>query len=280
MGLTGLGIVILTILLLLLTYHLMQRPQQGEAFADTDTFAIPPSWQWTEKAQQHERGQAELFPFDPNTVDSLSLLRLGLSPKQTRGLLHYRAAGGKFRRKADLRKLYSMTDSDYKRLQAYVTISHPVPLRDAIKNDVPRHQPAPENEVVRKPLVVELNEADSVTLLRISGIGPYRAHRILRYRQLLGGYVSTKQLLEIAHFPDSLLKHFRADSGNISPMNINTMDFKALLRHPYLNYEQVKVIKNWQQKYGKLESLQQLSNSDAFSPEDMDRLKPYVAFLP
>ena len=59
LGLTGLGIVILTILLLLLTYHLMQRPQQGEAFADTDTFAIPPSWQWTEKAQQHERARSK-----------------------------------------------------------------------------------------------------------------------------------------------------------------------------------------------------------------------------
>ena len=44
---------------------------------------------------------SELFPFDPNTADSTTLLRLGLVPWQVRNIYKYRAAGGIYRSKED-----------------------------------------------------------------------------------------------------------------------------------------------------------------------------------
>ena len=49
----------------------------------------------------------------------------------------------------------------------------------------------------RKIIKVELNTADSAMLDAVRGIGPYYAKKILRYRELLGGYYSVEQLKEI-----------------------------------------------------------------------------------
>jgi competence protein ComEA len=44
---------------------------------------------------------------------------------------------------------------------------------------------------------VELNSADSTDLVELYGIGPVFANRILKYRDLLGGFYSVNQLLEV-----------------------------------------------------------------------------------
>ena len=61
--------------------------------------------------------------FDPNTVDSMTLLHLGFKPWQAKNMLKYRAKGGKYRKKEDLKKLYGMTDSMYLALTPYIYIS-------------------------------------------------------------------------------------------------------------------------------------------------------------
>ena len=44
---------------------------------------------------------------------------------------------------------------------------------------------------------MELNTAVKDDLLKIKGIGPYFAKKIIEYRTLLGGYVFKEQLLEL-----------------------------------------------------------------------------------
>ena len=64
----------------------------------------------------------ELFAFDPNTADSLALLRLGLSKWQIRNIYKYRAAGGVYRSKEDFARLYGLTVRKYRELEPYITI--------------------------------------------------------------------------------------------------------------------------------------------------------------
>ena len=51
----------------------------------------------------------------------------------------------------------------------------------------------------KKPLVFELNSADSLDLVQLYNIGPTIARRILKYRSLLGGYFCKEQLHEVQH---------------------------------------------------------------------------------
>lgn len=54
------------------------------------------------------------------------------------------------------------------------------------------------------PAIVDLNTADSATLVALKGIGPAIAHKILVHRATVGPFTSVKQLLTIHHFaPDA-----------------------------------------------------------------------------
>ena len=99
-----------------------------------------------------------------------------------------------------------------------------------------------ENHVLTKERkVIELNVADSVTLITLPGIGPVFASRIIKYRIKLGGYVSKNQLLEVYGFTAETFNKFKdlvyVDSSLIIKININTAAFKEILHHPYFNYE-------------------------------------------
>ncbi len=62
------------------------------------------------------------FNFNPNTATQEQLMLLGFSKKQTKNLLNYRKAGGKFYKKEDFKKLYFVTDSIYPIYKEYIKI--------------------------------------------------------------------------------------------------------------------------------------------------------------
>ncbi|MFA6128421.1 MAG: helix-hairpin-helix domain-containing protein [Bacteroidales bacterium] len=112
---------------------------------------------------------------------------------------------------------------------------------------------------VRKKLVkIEINSADSVTLLELPGVGPVFAKRILKYRQMLGGFVNLQQLKEVYGMDtvrlNGFIKLISIDTSKIRKLNLNTATFKELLAHPYLEYEQVIAIARFRDKKGLLKS--------------------------
>lgn len=124
---------------------------------------------------------------------------------------------------------------------------------------------------------IELNTADSSTLVKIKGIGPYYATKIIRYREQLGGFHSPKQLKEIKFQYmdiDTLLVNFTADPSFIREKDLDTMTFKAVLRHPYLTYEDVQLIFNAKRKFGKINF--SILNSEKILPlYKLQKIKPY-----
>ena len=93
---------------------------------------------------------------------------------------------------------------------------------------------------------VDINRADSAQLLPLPGIGPVFAGRIIKYRRLLGGFVSVNQLAEVYGMPKETIERIRSriviDSSAIQKIQIDSATFRELLRHPYLEYEEVKAL--------------------------------------
>ncbi len=55
------------------------------------------------------------------------------------------------------------------------------------------------------PDIINLNNVDSATLVRLKGIGPATAHLIIEHRKNEGPFVTVDQLSELRHFPDTLM---------------------------------------------------------------------------
>ena len=135
----------------------------------------------------------------------------------------------------------------------------------------------PQKKVHTIPHPLELNRADSTTLVKIRGIGPYYAAKIIRYRNQLGGFYSVKQLKELN------MKYFHVDSNahlftvnptEIRVSNLDTASFKFLIRHPYLEYEEVQLIFNAKQKYGHV-NCDTLEKYGVFTLFKLKKIRPY-----
>lgn len=229
-----------------------------------------------------EERKTELFTFDPNTADSTQLLRLGLAPWQVRNIYLYRAKGGVYRKKTDFARLYGLTVGQYKRLEPYISISGD--YRPAAEVYA---QPEPDTykrDTTRYPLkltpgqTVSLNTADTALLKRVPGIGGGFAGAIVRYRERLGGYYSTRQLLEIDNFPKSALPYFTADASACKKLNVNKMTLSQLRRHPYIGFYRAKTITDHRRLHGPIHGLDELSLYRDFPREAIERLKAYVEF--
>ena len=133
----------------------------------------------------------------------------------------------------------------------------------------------------RAVTIVDLNTSDTTLLKQLPGIGSAFAKWIVNYREKLGGYCETEQLLEVYKM-DTLryegLKDFvKIDSLFIpNKLKINSDGFKILLKHPYLEYEDVKKIVNHREQKGFITSWEQLKQvvGDAINP----KLRYYVDY--
>ncbi|MCK3686229.1 helix-hairpin-helix domain-containing protein [Maribellus sp. YY47] len=209
----------------------------------------------------------ELTPeyFNPNTVTVEKLETIGFNTFQVNNMMAYRTNGGAFRTAEDLLKIYGIDSTLFLKIKPYL-------LFDSVVETV---TPSPEIT-----LRIELNSADSSQLVRLPGIGPAYANRIIRYRELLGGYYSTTQLLEVYNLPPETYAKIQdfvyTDTLQIKKLRINFLDYAELLRHPYLSKTQVTQILEMRDKRGAFRNLSELSSVQGFGDETFNRIMPYL----
>lgn len=129
-------------------------------------------------------------------------------------------------------------------------------------------------------LPIDINKADSIQLQAIRGIGPVLGSRIVRYRDLLGGFYCTTQLGEVYGIDSirvlSILSQVRVDALSVKTLNINTAGFGDLLRHPYLNRDQVIAITAWRTDHGAFKNLHHMLEEGILDTLSWNKLRPYL----
>lgn len=285
-----LGVVVLVVLVVgtLMVVKRFQPPKEDETVWVNDStksqFADyqekQDSIRKTQWRKQRDTIAIRMEVFDPNTADSSTLVHLGFKPWQAKNMVKYRAAGGRYRKPEDLKKLYGMTDSMFQALTPYIYIAREEV--DSVAVDSLRKDSLPRWEEENKDTILNLRTADTVELKMIHGIGSYRARQIVRYREQLGGFVSVEQVLEAKGMEnvdaDSLLAHFWIDSVKIEAMNVNSVGVQRLSRHPYLRFEQAQAIYELRRKKIRLDSIQQLQQIECISAETLEKIAPYLNF--
>ena len=131
----------------------------------------------------------------------------------------------------------------------------------------------------RPDSLLDLNALDSTELVRLPGIGPATALKILRYRERLGGFSTITQLTEIEGLPDTLMKWFIVtDTIPTVKIPVNSATLTELRRHPYIDFYQARAIVEFRRERGKIEGPEQLLFLEEFTDQDLERLSPYLDF--
>lgn len=234
-----------------------------------------------EKRAPQGKKEIAFFEFDPNTLELEKWQLFGLTEKQVATIEKYRQAGAVFRKKEDVRKLYVISDELYLKLEPYIKIDIDLaPLSDTLKRGYLGRGSKSEYFRFYDTLCVDINVADSIRLADLKGIGNVIAKRIVKYRTRLGGFHSCEQLLEVYGI-DSLRyngfkKNIVVSSGRVNKIDINNVEFKQLLSHPYFDYHIVKSIFNYKNRVGSVKSIDALKDIDLMTDVIYKRIMPYL----
>ncbi len=214
------------------------------------------------------------FTFDPNTITLDSLLLLGMSPKKAAVIVKYRNSGGRFKSDSDLKKIYVLSAEDIARLTPWIFI--PKEQETITKENAQiSHKITP-----KKIWLVDVNVADSADFVSLSGIGPFLAVRIIKYRDRFGAFRDREQILEVAGITQEWFDHNEsrliASKLPFKKLDINSCTVDELKGHAYFDTNSAKILMNYRKHHGAFKSLEEIKNCAAITDDFFNKILPYI----
>jgi|GEM_PF-6978724 len=244
------------------------------------------SWKEQRSTKTKPKVIFSLFEFDPNTAKYNDLIKLSFTSKQANTLLKFRRAGFVFKKTNDLDKVHGLDQNLLSKVKPYVTI---IPSsNEHTKSKYPTYRndsllDTSKNVTSKKPKlpkIIEINTATHEELMDIYGIGKTYASIIINYRNDLGGYIDLSQIKDQYKFPDStfhiLQKSLTIDTTIRQKIDINKVTFKELLAHPYVTYEQNKILFPFIKNRRPINDLHILKEIMVLDASIIDKLIPYL----
>lgn len=211
---------------------------------------------------------------NPNTATLDDFLRIGLNAKQAQSCINYRQKGGRFKQKQDMKKIFTITDTDYARIEPYITIPVEKPQRHSSENH-------PKKEILKTtPTTVNINTCDTTELKQLPKIGSFRARKIVEQRDRLGGFHTIEQLRTIYSMDDDIINEIKPyiiiDTADIQKININTATFKEINSHPLISYEQTKKILQYKKIMNTISTPEELLSNNILDKDEFEKIKFYI----
>jgi competence protein ComEA len=258
-----------------------------------------------------------------NAADTTTLMQVqGIGPSYARRIVRYRALVGGFHHVEDLLKVYGMTPENFARIEPQVYVDTTTSTFSALQKGraqpaarfaprpsygdrAPRQWPDRQEQTAalgkaaptvrdtssryvpqpaRAPLLVNLNTADSVGLLKVPGIGPGTAGRILKYRDRLLFFKHLDQLSEVWGLRPENLDRMRPhlsvghDFDAYPRIYLNKWDVDHLGRHPYIGFKDARILVAYREQHGAFANLDALRWVQGIDSRLPGRLEGYVIF--
>jgi len=222
--------------------------------------------------------------FDPNQVTFSEMVSMGIDSVLSGRIVSYRNKGGRFVREKDLLRIYDFPQELFDTLRPFIRLPE---RTSGSKNREKENRDRRKDETARQrtevPLHMDLNQADSAGLMRVRGIGPVLSGRIIRFRELLGGFVHPEQLAEVYGLKDEALVNLKSavyiDSLFVPvKLRVNFAEWQDLVKHPYISSDLANSILYDRSSGGPYRNASQLSGRLALPDSLVEKLVPYLKF--
>lgn len=214
----------------------------------------------------------EPFVFDPNTATDNELKQLGFSDKNIATLKNYLSKGGTIKSIEGLKKIYGIDTNLVNKLSSYIQIENSFQSKKSFADSA---------KVAKKKTIeaLELNSADSASLVKLYRIGPTLASKIIAYRKQLGGFLNLNQLNEIWGFDEDILFDLQGkiyvDANKANRINLNTVTENELKTHPYFKYKLARILVNYRNQHGRYTDFNDLLKIKVINDSILNRIKIY-----
>lgn len=216
----------------------------------------------------------KLFAFNPNTISNEQWKKLGFKDWQIKTINHYKIKGGKWKIKSDLKKIYGLTEAQYKKLVPYIL------LPNEIKSGPKTTSAQSFSKNKNYTLLIDINKADTTTLKKLTGIGSGYAKRIIKYRELLGGFTKIEQLKEVYGINketyDLIKPNLKLNDPLILKIDINKASVDELKNHPYISWNIANSIVKIRELHGKFKNVDEIKRSHLIDDDIYNKIEPYL----
>ena len=187
--------------------------------------------------------------FNPNRVDSEYWKKIGFENKLAIRLQKYIQSGTGIKEIGDLTKVYGMKKEWFELIK---------------------------DSIVLEKLYIDINTASAESFQTIHGIGEKISHRIIKFRNSLGGFYSIQQLKKVYGIDSNIIAQnddvFHVNTVH-NKINVNISGLKKLVEHPYINVQQGEEIIKIRSVYGKIDSI---ALKDIFTLKEWREVKYYL----
>jgi len=206
-----------------------------------------------------------LTNFNPNTASDTVWKSMGVSEKQISTIKKYLSKGGKFSKKEDLLKIYGFDQTIYSKIEPYLIFEEETLIEELIPETFD---------------IIEINTATQEEIAKLFGEKDYYSAKIVKYRDLLGGFKDKSQLLEVYGLKEftynKIKEKITVDATKIVKIRLNFCEFNELNAHPYVDYETTKAIIKYRDNNGAFTNIDQLLKIEGITQEVLDKLKNYL----
>ena len=221
--------------------------------------------------------KGELFNFDPNTLDESGWKRLGIKDKTIKTIQNFLSKKGHFYKPEDIGKIWGLHPDEIERLIPFVKIES---TNTSNYPDKKNYENKAYEKVKYTPSVVEINSADTSSLIALPGIGSKLSQRILNYRDKLGGFYKVEQISETFGLSDStfqkLKPRFTISKSSLRQININIATLDEMKTHPYLRYVIANAIIQYRNQHGNYSTVEDLRKIVLITDEIFNKAAPYL----
>jgi DNA uptake protein ComE-like DNA-binding protein len=216
----------------------------------------------------------KIYPFNPNYITDYKGSKLGMSIEEIDRLLNFRKTNQYVNSALEFQKVTQVSDSLLNAISPYFKFPDWV-------NKSKAKSYKPFEKKIEKLVPLDINLATKEDLIKIYGIGPALSDRILKQKELFGGFVSMKQMDDVwglsPEVIENLNKHFKiASSPKIKKIDINNSSIKELLLFPYFKYALAKAIVTYRSMNGDFKNFEDLTRINGFPIEKLDIIILYL----
>jgi DNA uptake protein ComE-like DNA-binding protein len=224
----------------------------------------------------------KVYPFNPNFISDYKGYKLGMSLEEIDRLLAFRKENKYVNSAEEFQKVTKISDSLLNAISPFFKFPDWIQNKNSFKTDKVNYVQK-EYQKKGKIVLLDINEVSQEDLMKIFGIGEALSLRILKQKEILGGFVSMEQMKDVWGLSPEVLfelnTHFKIYSvPDFKKIAINDASLKELAQFPYFRYILAKEIITYRSMNGNFNNIEDLSKIKGFPVDKAKIISLYLEF--
>ncbi|RKS95452.1 DNA uptake protein ComE-like DNA-binding protein [Flavobacterium limicola] len=231
-----------------------------------------------------KNSKPKIYLFNPNFISDYKGYKLGMSVQEIDRLLAFRKENKYVNSAKEFQNVTKVSDSLLNVIAPY--FKFPDWVNNKKQNTKFKEYTSYQNQAFAKKekiIFIDINDATKEDLVKIYGIGDAISSRILKQKELMGGFVSMEQMKEVwglsPEVIENLNTHFKVlVLPRFKKIEINNASLKELSQFHYFRYSLAKEIVTYRSMNGNIKNIEDLTKIKGFPVDKANLIGLYLDF--